>query len=404
MKNNVLTTAIAILLFFSGSKAQTPTRWRGVDSKGIYPDKGLLKEWHDNIPEIIWHTGDFGEGFSSPVFSGGKIYLSGMLDSTGYIFILSEEGKLINKYKYGQEFYASFPGTRSSPTIVDDLIYMLSGIGKLVCLNEKSGIVKWQKDLFSDFDGKNIRWGITETLWIDGNKIYCAPGGSKNNVIALDRMTGELIWTCPGLGEVSAYCSPLVVQHGGKKILITMMSSHILGIDTENGELLWSHEHPNKWSVHANTPIYHHGAVYCFSGYGYGGVKLILNEDGSEITKAWFNSSMDNRIGGAVLIDGFIYGSGDQNRKWFCIDWENGEVQNSITGLSPGVTIAADGMLYCYTDRGEIALIKADHVDFKIVSKTKVSLGTNQHWAHPVIKNGILYLRHGNELIAYKVK
>jgi hypothetical protein len=109
-------------------------------------------------------------------------------------------------------------------------------------------------------------------------------------------------------------------------------------------------------------------------------------------------------MGGMVYLNGFLYGSGDNNREWRCVDWKTGAEKYAAKDIGKGVTIAADGMLYCYSDRGELALVEANPAGFKVVSQTKVELGSDQHWSHPVIDSGILYLRHGNVLIAYKIK
>jgi outer membrane protein assembly factor BamB len=404
MKKTAFFCLISLIYLTSNSIAQTPTKWRGPSGNGIYPDKGLLKEWPTNGPEILWHFEGLDKGHSSPVFANNQIYMSTMIDSTGYIFVFDLAGKLLWKAEYGKEFIDSYEGSRSSPVVVDELMYMHTGYGKVVCMDADNGELKWIKDLFNDFDGKNIRWGITETMTVDGEKIYCTPGGKKNNVVALNRMNGDLIWSCEGKGEKSAYCSPTLFEKSGKKILVTMTTGNILGIDANNGQLLWSYEQTNKWSVHANTPLYHEGGLFCFSGYGQGGVKLVLNEDGTAVTKQWFSQPMDSRMGGAVLVDGYIYGSGDASRTWQCLDWNTGEQKYSSKAIAKGVTIYADGMLYCYSERGELALVKADPSGFNIISKTKVTLGSEQHWAHPVINNGILYVRHGDALIAYKIK
>jgi outer membrane protein assembly factor BamB len=87
-----------------------------------------------------------------------------------------------------------------------------------------------------------------------------------------------------------------------------------------------------------------------------------------------------------------------------CLDWNTGEVKYEAKGLANGAVIYADGMLYGYTDRGELFLAEANSAEWKLVSQTKVELGTNQHWAHPVIDSGRLYVRHGNTLIAYRIK
>lgn len=391
------------LVFIGLLSAQEPTKWRGPASNGVYPEKGLMKQWPTSGPEILWSYGELGKGYSSPAFANGRIYLSSMIETTGYITVLSEDGKFITKYSYAEEFTDSYDGSRSTPTIAGDLLYILSGYGKLSCLEANTGKTKWTKDLFKDFDGQNIKWGITETLLIDSDKIFCAPGGKVNNVIALNRFNGELIWSCAGKGDVSAYCSPILVKYPQNEVLITMMSDNVLGIDAKTGKLLWSYPQTNTWSVHANTPIYHDGGLYFFSGYGRGGVKLKLDEDGAHGTKEWVNE-LDSRMGGAVLLNGYIYGSGDKQRQWSCIDWKTGEVKYSSNEIGKGVVIAADGMLYCYSEQGDLALVEATPAGFNIKGRTKVTLGTDQHWAHPVINNGRLFVRHGNTLIAYKIK
>jgi len=403
MKRKPVIITIFLLFVSSILFAQTPTRWRGPQGNGIYNETRLMKTWPESGPEIVWHFEGLGEGHSSPAFANDLIYLSGMVDGTGYIFALDMNGKLQWKVPYGPEFTESYPGARSTPVIAGDLLYIYSGHGILTCMNAGNGEVKWRKDAFNDFDGKNITWGVTETVVIEGDIVYFTPGGKKNNVVALNRFTGDLVWTSPGAGDLSAYCTPILIELPARKLLVTMTADHIIGLDAGSGSVLWSHPQTNRWQVHANTPIYYDGGVFCFSGYGQGGVKLELSEDGSAVSKAWFSKDLDSRIGGMVVVDGYLYGSGDVSREWRCVDWKTGEEKYASTAMGKGVTIYADGMLYCYSDRGELGLAKATPEGFNLSGKTRVELGTAQHWSHPVIKDGLLYLRHGDVLIAYKI-
>ncbi len=384
--------------------AQEPTTWRGYGSAGIYPDTGLLKSWSANGPEIVWHFDELGDGFSSPIFANGKIYLAAAVNSAGYIYSLTPDGKLEWKATYGEEWVENYPGARATPSVVGDKLYIYSGNGVVTCMNTTDGKVIWKKDVMNEFGGQNISWGVTETLVIDGDKVFVTVGGPTNNVVALNRLNGQLIWSCVGLGEKSAYCTPLLVKLPKRKLLVTSTEKHILGIDTESGTLLWSYEHTNQWAVHANTPIFYENSLFCFSGYGQGGVKLDLNADGSQVTKAWDNKKMDSRIGGAVIVNGYIYGSGDNSRDWKCIDWKTGEQKYASQAIAKGNIISADGMLFCYTEKGELALVPASPLGFNIAGKVKVELGSGQHWAHIVINNGLLYVRHGKSLVAYKIK
>jgi len=384
--------------------SQEPTRWRGASGNGIYNESGLMKSWPRGGPEELWSFKELGKGHSSVAVSGGFLYTSGMLEETGVLYKFEADGNLVWKKEYGPEFSSSYTGTRGTPVLVGEKIYLESGAGSLYCFHNSDGSMLWSKDLFKDFDGSNITWGVNETPVINGDIIYLTPGGKQNNIIALNRHTGNLIWTSKAKGELSAYCTPLLIEHNGRKILVTHTASHLIGLDAGTGILLWSHEHPNKYSVHANTPVYYNSSIFYFSGYGKGGGMLKLSEDASTVSQIWFNQKLDSRMGGAVVVDGYIYMSGDKAREWRCIEWESGKEMYVSSELGKGVVIYADGMLYCYTDRGELALVKADPTGFKVVSKTKVTKGSEQHWAHPVIHEGVLYLRHGSALIAYKIK
>lgn len=393
-----------IIIYSTLINAQTPTKWRGPNGNGIYNETGLLKKWPVKGPEILWHFDNLGQGHSSPAIANGLIYISSILDGKGYISALTLDGKLKWKAPYGTEFTESYPGSRSTPVIAGNLLYIYSGLGVLTCMDANNGSVKWKKDVFKDFDGQNIRWGVTETVVIEGGLVYVTPGGKKNNVVALNRNNGGLIWSSPAIGELSAYCTPLLIDLKVRKLLVTITAGHIIGLDASTGKMLWSHPQTNRYQVHANSPIYHDGGLFCFSGYGQGGVKLELSADGSSVKKAWSSNKPDSRIGGMVLVNGYLYGSGDSNREWRCIDWKTGAEKYADKTVGKGVVIYADGMLYCYSDKGELALVEATPAGFKLVSQTKVELGSDQHWSHPVIDNGKLYLRHGNVLIAYKIK
>jgi len=398
-----LISLIAVSALVAGVSAQVATSWRGPTMDGIYAESGLLKQWPASGPEILWSYEDLGQGHSSAIVDQGFVFTTGMISGKGFLFKFDLDGKLLYKKEYGPEFTESWYGTRGTPTIVGDKIYLLSGMGKLFCFNNETGDILWTKDLFRDFDGKLIKWGMNETPVVDGKIIYISPGGKKNGLVALNRHSGDLVWSSPGTGERTAYCTPLLFEHNGRKMLATHFESHLVGFDATTGKMLWKQYQPNEYSVHPNTPIYHNSKLFYLSGYGQGGGMIELSPDGNSIKKIWSHKKMDSRMGGAVLVDGYVYGSGD-SRVWSCYDWETGEEKYTSSEIGFGVLIYADGMLYCYSQRGELALVTPDPSGFRVVSQTKVALGSEQHWAHPVINDGVLYVRHGRALIAYNVK
>jgi outer membrane protein assembly factor BamB len=391
------------LLVSLNLSAQNNIQWRN-DRSGIYHETGLLKSWPDGGPKMLWHYDGLGDGHSSVAIDSEKIYLSGLTDGKGFIYVFDMNGKLLNKKEYGPEWDKSYNGTRGTLTVNDGKIYLVSGLGSIYCFDQNSLNLVWEKDLFKEFDASNIVWGINEAPLIIDEKIIATPGGKQHNIVALNKNTGALIWSSPGEGDLSAYCSPLYISDQQVPQIVTMTASHIVGIEAATGKKLWSYENKNRHSVHANTPVYGNNMLLCTSGYGRGSTMLRLTDGGRNVEQVWFSSELDNRIGAMVKVGNYAYGSGDNNRYWFCADWNTGEIKWKKGELAMGNIIANDGMLYCYTDRGDMVLAKADPGQFDVAGKFQITMGTEQHWAHPVIYRGVLYVRHGNTLMAYAVK
>ena len=392
-----------MLFAYGWANAQFESQWRGIKRDGIYTETGLIKQWPADGPKILWHFDELGKGFTSAIVYNDKIISSGMLDSTGYVFALDLKGKLIWKTAYGTEWTESWPGCRSTPTVFENKIYVSSSFGKAVCMNVADGKILWNIDLGKAFGAQPPKWGIVESPLIVDDKVIFTTGGKEKNIVALNRLDGKTIWTSAGAGELTAYCSPLLIHHNGKQIICTLTANSVLGIEAESGKVLWTYPKKNTWSVHANTPLYFDGQIYVVSGYGSGGIMLKLADDGNSVTEVWNNTTLDNQMGGVVLLNGYLYGSGQNTKTWQCLDWKTGILKYETNALGKGVTIANDGLLYCYSDKGDFSLVKPTATSFEIISKIKITLGSDYHWAHPLIKNKILYMRHGNVMIAYSL-
>ena len=383
--------------------AQNTIQWRN-DRTGVYNEKGLLKSWSANGPQLLWHYDDLGEGYSSIAIDAGKIYATGMTRDMGYLYVLDMNGKLLNKKEYGKEWSKNYNGSRGTVTVSDGKLYIFTGTGYLVCMNQNTLNILWKKDIEADFGGKNIMWGMNESPLIVGDKVILSAGGKEHNIVALNKNDGSVIWSCEGEGDLSSYCSPLYIADQQVTQIVTMMASHILGIDAATGKKLWSYQYENNRKIHPNTPIYSDNLLLCTSGYGKGSVMLRLTNGGRAVEKVWELKEFDSQHGAMVKIGNYIYGSGDTNKYWFCVDWKTGEIKYKDNSLGIGNMIANENMLYCYTQKGDMALVKATPEKFDLISKFPIDLGTDQHWAHPVIYQGVLYVRHGNTLMAYKIK
>lgn len=401
MARSIITTLFAVL--YISVSAQDVAQWRGPNRNGIYNETGLMKAWPDGGPKMLWKFEGLGEGHTSAAVTSSGIYTSGMIDGKGFIFAFDMKGTLKWKKEYGREWTESHFGVRSTPLVINDKLYIMSAFGNLFCMKTSNGDIIWTVDTFKDYGGRNITWGVTENLLYDGDVLYCAPGGPEAAVIAVDRNTGKLKWKSKGKGEKSAYCSPLLITLPNRKLLVTMMETSIQGFDAASGQFLWSFDHSTRPNVSPNLPVFVNGLLYCTSGYGLGGVMLKVAPDGSSVTEVWKNAFLDPKIGGVVVLNGRIYGGGDRNRKLFCLDWNTGKEIYSLNQLAPCNIIANDGLLYIYSERGTVSLVEPGAGSFNIISTFTVPLGEGTHWAHLVINNKKLYVRHGTALMVYDI-
>ena len=411
MKKNIGFTLFILLVALTSCNFNKTeiSQWRGPNRDGIYLEKGLLTEWSEDGPELLWKYEELGIGHATASVTSDYLITAGTIDSITYLFSFDMDGKLLWKKDYGPEWMKNFAGVRSTPLIYGDYGYFLNGLGKLFCFKTESGDVVWTKDLFEDFDGKNIQWGITENLLIDGDVLYCTPGGEKANVVALNKLTGELIWKSKGAGKPSSYGSPKIIELNNKKFLVVSTSAYIISINVENGELAWKHQIYNDGGSHSNTPIIRNDSIFLLPGYRDTTVMLKIAPDGLSVEKLWETELLDIGQGDAILIGDNLYCGSNQKGILYAIDWKTGKEiyseENTSKSRMKGYSIvSAEGLLYCYEFSGGFDLKKPTETGFKTVGSMQMKDDGYNHWAHPVIKDGRLYIRYKETLWVYNIK
>jgi outer membrane protein assembly factor BamB len=183
-----------------------------------------------------------------------------------------------------------------------------------------------------------------------------------------------------------------------------------IGLDARTGETLWTHDfadadHPED-AVNPQSPIHHDGRLFILSAArNLGGLLLQLAADGRAVTKVWQQPKFNGRPGGAVLVDGFLYGATRRNT-WMCVDWRTGEIRHDakVAPLKEGAVLWADGLLCGYGLNGTLALMEPSPERLEVISHFVANDEPGEHWPHPVISGGILYLRHQDALSAYDVR
>ncbi|HCE57192.1 MAG TPA: hypothetical protein DER09_05150 [Prolixibacteraceae bacterium] len=408
-----LLTIIAMILLvsqFSEIFSQTVYQWRGPNRDGKYNETKLLSQWPENGPQLLWSTETLGDGYAAPVVTTDKLFINGMENGTSYLFCFDLKGKLLWKSPNGKEFTgdgysANFPGARPSPTVVGDKVYTSSGLGRMACFDAATGKEIWKLDMLSDFDGFLNQFGYAESFVTDENLLYCFPGGKTNNIVALDRLTGKTAWTSKALSDTTHFCSPILVHHNSLKMLISVSRHWVFAVNAKNGELLWKYPIAFKYDGdHANTPVYEAPYLYWVTGdeNSCGAVKLEITPDGKSVREVWTNPPVRNSMGGLIVLNGKLYTT-TENKNLNVLDPANGTVSEKIK--SPyGQIIFADNKFIVYGNNGDVSLFNLTGGKLTPGGSFKITLGNKEHFAHPVIANGVLYIRHGEVLMAFKVK
>ncbi len=236
-------------------------------------------------------------------------------------------------------------------------------------------------------------------------------------MVALDANSGETIWKSKSLPDSSAYTSPIMIKYKEQDMIVAVTSNYIFTVNPQNGNIIWKKtyseidppmDNADNPLQNTNSPLYHDGQIYVTSGYDHVGVMYKLNKDGTDSKLLWKDSTLDVHHGGVVLVNGYIYGANFINRRygnWCCIDWKTGKTMYEKKWLCKGSIISADNKLYCYEEKnGNIALVEPNANDFKIISTFRPTKNRWPHWSHLVIRNGVLYVRHKDVLLAYNIK
>lgn len=404
---------LLLIISIDGFGQEKITQFRGPLRNGFYPDKNLLTEWPEGGPSIVMKIGGIGEGYSSAVVHNNIIYTSGLKDTMDVVSAFDMKGKLLWEKPFGIAFLKAHPETRNTPTIQGNKLFISSGSGEIVCMDARSGKIIWKRNPHIEFRGNFSVWGPAESLLLTDNAVIYTVGGEDASVVALNKNNGELIWKSPSTGVAEAYCSPIIIDRNGRKIILVELERDLLGINPLSGKILWTfnlrpkEESRLTWLNHTNAPLYKNGEIFITRGYNMDALMLSLSEDGNKVSLKWKNPILDTHIGGVVEVNGFIYGSNwvsNSKGNWVCQEWNTGKVMYEQEWFNKGAILYADGHLYCIEEKnGNIALVLPDPSGFKVKSTFRVKEGTGPYFSHPTIYNGNLLVRHGDVLMIYDI-
>lgn len=394
-----LATCLVLALPAHAAAQHDWPQWRGPNRDDVSTETGLQQQWADDGPELVWTSRSGGDGYSGFAVSGDRLYTMGADADDEFVLCLNtRDGSELWRQNIDERFQNRWgDGPRSTPTVNGDRVYALSSNGTVACLKAGDGSVEWTTSLV-DLGGAVPYWGYSESVLVDGDQVVCTPGGSEGAIVALDAATGKPRWQSTLFTEPAHYSSIIVADHPDKRHYVQLTPKAFVGIDPEDGSVLWKQDWNGKTAV-IPTPIYHDRQVYVTSGYGVGS-KLVDISDLSSPRQVWFSKAMKNHHGGVILVDGHLYGYSDQVG-WICQSLADGEaVWAEKKALGKGGIGYADGRFYLVDEKtGDVALISAsaegwdEQGRFRLTPQTERRKPMGRIWVHPVISNGKLYLR-----------
>lgn len=371
------------------------------------PDTNLLDEWPTGGPPQTWSVSGLGEGYSSVSIVGDLIYTMGNLNGSEYIIALNRtDGSIAWKTENGRAYLdGTGNGPRGTPTVANGLVYGLGGNGALSCLDARTGDVKWQKNILSEFGGSNITWGISESVLVDDGKVICTPGGSRGSVVALDAASGRPAWVSRIPGNPKAgYASPVIAQVGRVKQYVVFTASGIAGIRASDGKPMWGQNKSSNSTANCATPLVIGNTVFSSSDYGTGAELVELTSRGNSTSSrlVYHTRDMKNHHGGMVHLDGYVYGSNADILA--CVNLKTGRPAWRERSMK-GAIVYADGKILFRHENGTVVWLKANPRSYQELGRfSQPDRSRRPAWAHPVILDGTLYLRDMDNLLTYSLR
>jgi outer membrane protein assembly factor BamB len=412
-KNLILLILNLSVAVFAGDNMNWPC-FHGPRHDNLSAETGLLQAWPQDGPELLWTASDIGHGYSTVSIADGRIFTAGMLDKQTYVTAMDMNGKQIWQKLNGRSWQASeqqtwavpYAGSRGTPTVHGDTVYHLSELGRLTAFDVKTGQELWHVDIMKTFGAERPEYGYSESVLVNGDVVYCCPAGKDGYIVALNKNSGSILWTNKEKKDAVGNGSAVLASIGGIEQIVTVSAQRILSFDPNDGHLLWDYPFANDRENNIADVIVSDDLVYASSGYGKGSILLRPQRQDNEkffVTPEWTSELLDNHHGGVLLVDGYLYGAGQEARGWFCLDFKTGDKKWQTPGK--GSLTYADGYLYCLEERGTMSLVKASPDEWEQISSFRPSKGGDGlFWAHPVICGARLYIRHSDKLFAYDIR
>ncbi|MGH9341068.1 MAG: PQQ-binding-like beta-propeller repeat protein, partial [Acidobacteriota bacterium] len=369
---------------------------------GKSSETGLLTRWTSQKPSIVWKVPG-GEGFSSLSVSDGQIYT--MVDRGDREWALSLDAAT------GKELWAVYSaqsykehqggnGPRATPTLDGDRVYTLGATGALMCLDKKSGDIRWQRNILKDFDAPNLQWGVSTSPLVEGDLLLVNVGGPGASVVAFDKLTGDVVWKAHD--EVAGYSSPIAVTIDGLREIVVFGGRAVMGLSPSDGSLHWKHQWTTASDMNIATPIFSDPLLFISSGRGTGAGAFLLDRAGDRIKAdvQWTSTQMQNHFNSCVLVGDYLYGFHNSALK--CIRLKDGQEMWADRSVGKGSLIFAQDHLFLIGEHGDVGVAEATPDGYR--EHGRLSVLEYKSWTPPALSGGRLYLRDQKNIVALDLR
>jgi outer membrane protein assembly factor BamB len=396
----ILTAVLAVGSLAGSAQSAGWHQWRGTNRDGKSAETGLLRSWPPEGPSVAWRTSGAGTGFSSFSSAGGRLYTLGDRAKTAFVVAFdAATGKRLWETPTGRSYFNSYgDGQRGTPTSDGDRLYALGANGDLVCLNPQTGAIIWQKNLPREFRSSVPQWGYAESPLIVGDRLIVNAGGPNASIVALNKMTGDVLWRSQS--DPAAYSSPVVAEVGGVTQVVFFSDRRSLGLDVRDGRLLWSYDRASNGTANIATPVVSGNRVFVSSNYGTGAALLEISPSGAK--ELYFTRNMRNHHSSSVLVGEHVYGFSDAILT--ALKFADGTLAWRDRSVGKGSLIYADERLYLYSENGVVGLAEANPTAYREHGRFKLPVGREPTWSHPIITDGKLILRDQDNVYAFNVR
>jgi outer membrane protein assembly factor BamB len=340
--------------------------------------------------KVLW-TQSVGQGYAAVHPVGQYAFTTGRLNATETLFCLDvRDGKRVWQYKIGGNS-GDFPGTRSSPLILDGKVYCMNRDGLAYCLNAADGSLVWQSDVAALSGAAKPHWGFASSPVRIGELLVFNMG---SNGAAIRLSDGKLAWKSGSDG--TGYASVVPFAFKGQTLAVLFASAQLHVVDPKTGKALASAPWQTSYDVNAADPLVSGNQILVSSDYGKGAALFAF--DGASLWKVWENQALKSHFSSMVAVDGYVYGNdGDANASmgsFVCLELASGkEVWRQDGGV--GSLIAVGDKLLTLSERGRLALAELNPKGYsELAAMAKV--GSGQYWPAPTIAGGKVFVRNNN--------